>query len=1376
MTFPENKKSPREAPGFRWWSLFALLVPAFGGTARADEPSDPLAGPPPRPAVLVPFETGSRPGQESEASRYFIDYETFQVLWARAKAWREQEGPNGEKGTKEGGPADAILTQALYQAWLRTDHLEVEARLDLLVRGGEWMKVPLPFEGVELSGILLNDQPAAYQDGHLVVERAGRHAVSLRFRVPFPAGAPLARWGMPAASAALLAVTVEDAALDLVLGPGEPLPLVESADTSSPGARVFTAALGGRQQVEIKRQARTTGRAMAQPNVASVEARLYVTPAVERLETTWLLEFPGQEGDRFAVTFDKSVTPLAFEIPNLASWRLVEGSGAMDGLRQLEFELTRPVRDALRVGFVGERIVAGGGPVAGSGQRRFPRLGAAASRVEQRRTLLRAEELNVKVEPGSLHRQAELLAGDRGIPGFQPVASFSVSGMEDPLGYDVGSRVPRREVTTDYVYQVGAGKLETICQLQLRSPDAALHGTMIRLPAGASLQTVTGNRLQDWWRTGDELFVRFSGDTPEVTALLVHLTKEVGAQEAETGLPALGLPEFPVEQVRGGALVVGHVTQESRLTLGGNGRGLREVGAGEVGADFEVLAPLQRKRAFRFERGDFQASVALSPVAPKYDTRWVMLAQAHDSWIRLSVHVDVEVSLSALDRVVFHTAESVPEVRVTGGEVREVRSEVESGRRRYTVLFQRHVSDAVEFTVETEIPHGGAASLSDFAFPEAARTERYVILENQGTDKMGRETRGLESTVVSLLPYRPATLGSAEIWRAQEGWGLDMRIEKLSTSAGNEAVILLGDITTALRPDGEVWHRAVYHLRNRSLQFLPVILPGKAELVSVTVAGNPVRADQGEVGGQAALLIPLIQTKPGQLAYDIALAYRSRDAVRADGKTLKSHDLRLADPRLPGLTVERTLWHLYLPDGYEITDWDGNLRKSDERDVVLERIRSELSELQNLSWVGGAAVYDNSLRGMAIDNGLLVCSQIDQKLTQLRQGAGVPGGEIVELEKKLGEQRALFESHRSQALRDGQASPQTAQPYFGAVPAEGVKEARGGTDWAVNNTVIEGRNRKLADTEERQLDRVESQMRLNDNLSLGNAFFYKDQGSGQAGAEEKPKEAGKAEAGQKAQIGKLDEQQGANRAVDSKLNTLNHAQEEALARKQDKSSRVAKDESKSDARAGDLGADGAFKGKVDASSASASTEGQVVEPQKRKSDVSRLYNLARSRVVSKSEAAVRSGGGESPPPPPAPPAPAAQPASGGAPGAAGREAGQVDALTRQSDFVVTTGGVPVVGQSPVLGRVFQPVELKLEVQGRRSVEVAFPVEGEAHHFFKLKDHAELQVQARELPRRSSLPWLFLLVGWVVAIWLADRVLRRWRSRRGQFMTPRPASA
>lgn len=1118
-----------------FWGLKlpAFLIGSMLGTTIAQEAKP---GPTPLPTahkVVVPFNHDPENPQlpiPEDARRYYLDYATFDRLWKLAKENRIRE--NTASDLAASGEKDFIVTNALYRGEARRDRIEIEGRLTVQTRGKPWQKVPLPFAQVNISKIELDGVPASYQGGAVLIEEPGLHQVTVTYEVPIADGAKSAKWKIPPASATLLALSLDSELAEPVINNG--LPLVKSSD----GGTVFTAALGQATEIDFRRRLKTSGRGMTQPNVAVIDSHLFVTPALERLETRFRLEFSGQEENSFSIAFDPSITPVKFEIPNLATWRMAEAGAesANAGLRVLEFELTQPVRDAITISMVGERLVDNL-----DGRREFPAFGANAMRIEQLRSLLRTDELNVQTEPGGRHRQSDFQAQGVDINGFVPVSTFVLTGSEEALAYVLSEETPQRSASVEYVYQVSPGKLETIGQFQIRSPETPLLNLSLALPSGATIQAVEGNRVKDWWRTGDELFVRFAGETPDITALLVYLAEELDADVSAVPVAPFSLVGFEDDQVSGVGLVVAHVTEDTLLRFDQSRQVVREVDPGDAATDFEVLAPLERKRGFRFEKAAFSGTATLSPIEPRFDTSWVMLAQAYESWLRLSVQTDVEVTQSAVDRIVFSTDETVPELRVISPEVREVRTAVVEGRREYTVIFQRYVTDAIAFTLETEISHAGSAALPDIEFFEATRQERYVIVENQGNDRIDLESGGLESTVSDLLPFKPETLQSAQLFRARAGWNATVSVEKLETTAGNEAVILYAELSTAFRANGEEWVKAVYHLQNRSLQFLPVALPEEVELVGVTVAGQEVRADRGEVDGRQVVLVPLIQTKPGQLAYDVNLVYRSREGVGRSGKRLKSLDRKLDDPEVVGLTVEKTLWNVYLPAEHQLKEADGNMDRVARQANLVEKLEADLVELDYLNGLGASSKVDYWTLNLACDNGMLVADRIEKGLSQ------IGGQEATEIQMKLQQQRQLVagNSDKLRSLQQQQTGMQQGQQVNIGGGFQGADQ--GEVNWFENRVELVTRNKGIEKKNLDQLQRIETQVRLNDNVSIGNTYFNSGMvtqapvGDPFGTSPQQDQVKGKAAATKRAQIGKLSQGK-ESMAVEEKLKDLNYAQ------------------------------------------------------------------------------------------------------------------------------------------------------------------------------------------------------------------------------------------
>ncbi|MCB1078336.1 MAG: hypothetical protein KDM64_10970 [Verrucomicrobiae bacterium] len=230
---------------------FAALLTAaaiLANTASAEE-AKPAA--PQKPSadhtVIVPYDASLTAAEQTPA-QYYLDYPAFERLWRAAKDYRlsqsEGDGSNIE------GDKDFILTNALYRVTAAEDRLVIEGQLGLLTRGKAWQKVPLPFGGVNLSKITLDDSPASYQDGAVLIEAPGRHSISVTYEVALPSENAPATWQVPTASATLLAITLDSDLAEPVINGG--LPLAKSG-MGGP-AITYTAALGQAGQIEFRRR------------------------------------------------------------------------------------------------------------------------------------------------------------------------------------------------------------------------------------------------------------------------------------------------------------------------------------------------------------------------------------------------------------------------------------------------------------------------------------------------------------------------------------------------------------------------------------------------------------------------------------------------------------------------------------------------------------------------------------------------------------------------------------------------------------------------------------------------------------------------------------------------------------------------------------------------------------------------------------------------------------------------------------------------------------------------------------------------------------------------------------------------------------------
>ncbi len=868
--------------------------------------------------VIVPYDS-TKPVAGQKPDQFYVPYDRFIELWEAAKATRR--GPKPEQ------PATPfVLNSSRYEGTLKDDVVSFRGTIELNTFGDDWVAVPLDFQSVKLGALKLDGRPASFDDGKVLVEKPGRHVLEVEFDLPLEKGATALQWNIPRTAATLVSIALPQPQMSATLVPSSGV-----VEKTADGRKIVTAAMGGVTEVSLKIDSSVAISQMTEPVVASIRSELEVTPAIETVRAAFVFSFPKARQDRFTVYIDKGCAVVGLDAANLKSWKL---TGAQDR-QALEIVLAEPAKDNFSFDIACERPLA-----VLPADLAFPLFSAAAKRVEQTVAFFAAKEIEVAPKPSAAFRQVPPGAGSKS--GLHPVAAFATTGTAEPLAYRVSAAKLTREAVVNYVYQVNRRKIELIASFGLQSKGRELFDATLTLPADFEVQAVQSERLKDWWRDGDLLRVRFKGATPKQTPLVVYLVKQYASAPDKLELVPLVLEGFA--QVRGEAIIAAHKGVKAGLAVSGDAK---EIAAEDAAEDFSILPPLERKRAFSFKQQNFHGSVTLEALPARMNALWVMFAQAHEGWLSLSTHASLSVRQGSTDRVTFSLPASLPEARVTGGEVRETTSKIDGDRRVYEVVFQNDVYESAEFTVDVDQAGAGNLALPSLAFAGVDRTDGFVLVENASEYEMQLTPSGLDTAQRSDIPFLPQLSPSASVFRAQPGWALTITMNRLEKAATRSAFVAWAEITTAIRRNGVEWNRATYHLQNRSLQFLPVKLPRGSELVSARVAGQNVRADAGEVEKQKVVLVPLIKTKPGDLSYDVEIVYRST----ARGPLGWLSHRKLDDPDLVGITVEKTLWNLWLPEDFPMANKPervGNMEMVIEEIARTEKLEGVLQELKSL--------------------------------------------------------------------------------------------------------------------------------------------------------------------------------------------------------------------------------------------------------------------------------------------------------------------------------------------------------------------------------------------------------------------------------------------
>ena len=908
---------------FRLASLMLLALAAVTSAIQAEDP-------PPDPAqhgAIVPYD-GKNPPNLEQANRFYLDYQDFQRLWDLAKAHRLPTAPTDDD--LHAPPSVSVVT-ALYRGEILKDHVHFDVQFEV-VSHGQWAKwVPFaeskPNKTVPsrvITALGLDGQAVALDEaGALVLAQPGQHHVELSLDAGIDGDWKQLNWVRPQSSAAILELTVPSTE-------GTPVFVSDRwfVEEDQNGKRVFIVPLTANQPLSIMRGPARKFEAAAPP--ASVHNTLQLTASLhmDTVQARLSFNFLGTARDHFTVRFDDNLRVRSWSVPDLLNASLRHLPGEFIA----EIRLQHPVTDSYTMELVAERPY-----VASTGRRSAPHISGEAVVSDATFNLLAATDLAVRPEPSPEARQ--IPAQSPAPPYMLDAGTWRLANAKQTFAYEVTPAPNHRTATLQTLYQLTRQKAEIISVLRLDVAQESIQEIRIETPKHYEVQSFTGAQLRGWRREGDALMVQLDPTARQAT-LTLHLAQTATQPTANWHLEPIRLNDY--SKYQGRAFVAVHVADDVQVRYSGQQAHLREVDPGTSNSLFSVSAPFTLSRAFDVESSAWSADVILNRPPARYAADAVLLAQVTDTSVTFSQHLGIQIERGALDNIKLRLPKDLPEARVDGEWVRDAQSHIEGGEREYQITFQSEILDRAEFSLNYDLPLAGDKTLPVVQAMGADRLRTFLMVDNASFSELHLQPGDAEPIVASSLPYVPEGLLRPQFFQANPKTQLSFSLTQLDSSAAQSAVVTFAEITTDLRANGERWDTVVYSLINRSLQFLPVLLPEDANLIEVSVSHQTTRADLGAQAppGRKEYLVPLIQMRPGELSQEVRLVYRSKADARR---------LQLRQPELLHMSVERTLWHVHAPEGYELRSKDTNMEQVNATAATNVKSQRQLEEIARIN-------------------------------------------------------------------------------------------------------------------------------------------------------------------------------------------------------------------------------------------------------------------------------------------------------------------------------------------------------------------------------------------------------------------------------------------
>lgn len=1040
-------------------AFFLLLTPSLDAQPP---PPDPAAH-----TVIIPYDI-KQPLSTQKAERFYLGYDEFQRLWKLAK---ENRRPlPAETDTTQ----QAVIHSALYQGRIEERSLVLDVRITATTRG-EWTRLVLNI-GQMLVGsygeVRVDGKSAASDRGSLTIEHPGTHVIELTVTLPLPRDWSDLTITLPRALSGMLAITTPKSDGWLQINDA-PAATVEE----QPAGRLFTQTLGAHDELRLQRSPRGLERGEGPVPSATVHGTLTLRElGPETLDAEIQYEFPGAVRRTFEFAIDEhgleigtfnisSTTPRGGKVlmPAMTTQTKREGGKILYTItlrHEVSHSATLHIEGAQRF-------------LSAPGTRTMPLIQPLAQRVKQDIALLHDDSIKLKVTAAAAQRSTNTNNN-----GLQDAGRWQWTGNAAAPTYDVQPAALFAEADVSYVFQLSEQKAELLAALTLKRKRGVWTRAVVGLPADYEVQAVQGPALTAWQHEGSRLYLQLDPATAGVEArLVVHLAKVAPQPVTAWKLEPLKLENY--EKIGGKALIVAHAANDVRLPDLAQRGDLRELDASVLDSVFAIAPPMEKKRALQHEGTAWTVDVALTRQASRFSAETMLLVLASDAGIRVSQQVVALVEQGAVRQVSVRLPAALPEAVVSGPLLRETRSRIDGAERVYECSLQTEVLDRAELTFDLDLPLTAELEVPFVQVADASRLSRWFVLDNASAREAKITTQqALEEVARETVPYLPAGLSRPKFFRATGEGALKLAYQQLTSTEGNAALITLADLTTVLRPDGTRWDIAQYSLINRSLQFLPVVLPDHAELISVSVSGEPVRADEETQNGRRVRLIPLIHTRPGQRALEVKMIYRFTQS----GKLQQA--AKLDDPEVLGLSVERTTWTVWTPQGWNLKDFDGNMTATAAEGRELLQLEGMLSELGEANRALSSGKLDYGEAAAAYRDANALAEMVQQKKRELLSRAS-RGSLMLSSDSKMD-----TEVRQQQELLQGNWNSNYAGKQAVTKIGKETPIQKGQTSWGMNDAAPQEQQLRLsANNTFSGSVAVNGGQLFNDNLAVDNSYF-----------------------------------------------------------------------------------------------------------------------------------------------------------------------------------------------------------------------------------------------------------------------------------------------
>ena len=916
----------------------------------------------PKDAIIIPFDATDPEGR-AKAEQLLLPYEYYIDLISRAEV-----DPSLNHAQS---PVDYILSSANYSVDLTLEEdLVVHGMLHIELLVDKQLAIALPFSGGALADARVDGQPAKLQFVASPEEPQQKHhsksqrqsdpkksseIVLLHLkgkgskRIEFTVHVGLKRQGGWRSLTARLPVGLTRGLN--IKSPSEKteVRLTSNSDRRSIEAtadQVIQTVLSPKGDIHVQWKPSTASQTIDQSLTAESDALFDVRE--DGLRLAWLvdLSFRGAERDTFSLAIPDGFLVEKVSGENVRAWDVSQDAR----VPELAIRLLSPATDqeSFLIEMSKRDFTIGASPEPFS----VPHLSVLGAALDRGTVTIRRSPM---IELKTINTQsASRVDVD---PKKRRIDMNAIDESASPLG--IQSYQSLRFLTTPFTAQIQANLLpqnikaetQTILRLGQDEADFELrinfdigprptYELSLDIPHRVDIHSVIAGQNEHWVLEKLDLAQRVHLFLPQgvVGQFSVYLD---GSFPDFTSSTSWTIPTF---QINGADSQSGQIAVQVDPSLRVSTTRLKDCESILLQQLHTWLNPKQRgasRLALRTLGSAFEATLNFSTIQPRISCETITNVRLTYSAIEETILLDFDIQQAGTRQVQFLLPQSMKDARIAAHLVREMTREPapapHTDMTRITLDLQDEIMGSYRIVVENDRPLTEASQ--DVPTPvvlTGETTQRFVTLQNAGRDEIQIQPSvdfQVLNRQLSQYAILSQKLGGGQLTMAyaakQDARRPQLRFETTQRQSVETVTARIQFSKTVMVVDAGGAYRAMqtFQISNRSEQYLDIELPDGAQLLTVWVAGTPIKPVQWtEIDTPRRLRIPLVKTPTGDLDYPVQLKYAGQL-----GDLARLEQIEFPVINTLNVNVQSSQLHLRLPESYQWMNFGGTMTKVDSR-------------------------------------------------------------------------------------------------------------------------------------------------------------------------------------------------------------------------------------------------------------------------------------------------------------------------------------------------------------------------------------------------------------------------------------------------------------